>query len=791
LTLTDLARSSSNNNNNNNNRSAMPPRRRPGGAATPARPVVVVSAAALVLLLATLASPASAAPGCDLSLTFFPEGTVNSPPSLTKAGQAALKPPNKDSDQLLTVPVWGETVPVVHVSPVSPLTTLGECVPAACLPGKGRRKLQQGGGSCARTLAPAQFRVSYSFEGAPPAVAGPYRTGADPPPAIRFAEVSQMPPGTWCADIVVALVPETARVTQYSAGFLPAKDQYAKRTVCFLKKAGAAPAGADAVAADDAPVAAAADPAAAVEEDYPEDAETPDLLDPALDDRKGASKLPGNVTADAAEPVDETKLAQASRYYCLRYWSLGGREAGKLQVPAGDEGITACADACNAKGGGCAGFKVFGGTSCSLLGAINGAAGKADAAVSAACVKNQTDWLSVGRSNAGAGFYCLPGYDFAGDPAGAPTATSAEAGPPPPKPPGGLAKPEVATTSILLCAEQCRLFDGCQFFVQQPGICYLKQTILGGAYGTTGPSNVTLNACVQGSDNWIMLGDQLSYVLPPPDISKIEAESNSALTLGGAAAGAVGPGGAAPGANATYYCLREYVVNGTLVRSGQVPGAGTDDSVVACAAECDRLGPSCAAHITTQLGVCGLYSGIKPRTTGTGDPTIQQLCVRSPVDWDALGDPDDDGSRCLNKYDIAGEGVKDVPYLGNTGGAAVAEFCKAQCRQEQPKCEFVVASAGKCFLKNQPLVGQFGRTGFSETASKACVRSPTAWMSLANMVSASPSGKGVMNGTGAAQMAARRAAARAANGAEGLGAGAGAVVSAALAAAAAALMVAA
>jgi hypothetical protein len=770
------------------------------------RPPSAAAALALVFLLAALPPPAAA--DCDLSLTFFPEGTVNTPASLTKAGQASLKPPNNDSDQLLTVPVYGKTVPVIHVAPVSPLTSLGECVPAECLPGgaKGRRRLHQGGGgkgggsSCSRTLAPAQYRVSYSFEGAPPAVAGPYRPGADPPPAISVAELAQMPAGTWCADIVVALVPETARVTQYSAGFLPAKDQFAKRTVCFLKKAGEPPAGAAAAAAAADPLAAAAD--AAVEEDYGTGdaaAETPDLLDPTLDDDTSSS-LPGNVTGADLEPVDEAKLALASRYYCLRYWNLGGRDAGKLQVAPGDEGVTACADACNAKGSGCQGFKVAGagGTSCLMMAAINAASGKADGGVAASCVKNQTDWLAVGRTTAGAGFYCLPGYDFAGDPAGSPTATSAEAGPPPPRPPGGLAKPEVATTSILLCAEQCRLFDGCQFFVQQPGICYLKQTILGGAYGTTGPSNVTLQACVAGTDNWIMLGDQLSYILPPPDISRIEAESNAALGIGlngalgaaaGAAAAAAAAGAAPIGGNATYYCIREYVVNGTLVRSGQVANPGTDDSVVACAVECDRMGPQCAAHITTQLGVCGLYSGIKPRTTGTGDPTIQQLCVRSPVDWDALGDPDDDGSRCLNRYDIAGEGVKDVPYLGNTGGAAVAEFCKAQCRQEQPKCEFVVASAGKCFLKNQPLVGTFGRTGFSETATKACVRSPTAWMSLANMVSASPGrGGGAMNGTGAAQMAARRAAARAAaaNGAE---AGArGGVVGVAAAAAAAVLL---
>lgn len=739
-------------------------------------------AAALLVLLSTPTPASAAEKGCDLSLTFFPEGTTNEPASLTKAGQMALKPPNKDDDQLLTVPVYGKTVPLVHVAPVSPLTTLGGCVPASCLPGKGRRRrLQQ---SCPRTLAPAQYRVSYSFEGSPPAVAGPY-AATDPAPQIAVSEIAQMPPGTWCADIAVALVPETARVTQYSAGFLPAKDQYTKRTICFLKKAGTAPAGGAAAvpaAAAEEEEAVAEEPVA--EEEAIEDAaaatDEPDLLPPPIL-KKGAGATgddPKNLTAPS-EPLDEAKLAQASRYYCLRYWSLGGKDAAKVQVPVGDEGTTACADACNSKGPSCQGFKVAGGTNCILMAAITPGGGKSDAAVSAACVKNQTDWLAVAKTTAGAGYYCLPNYDLAGDQAGAPTATSAEAGPPPPRPPGGLAKPEVATTSILLCAEQCRLFEGgsCQFFVQQSGICYLKSNMIGGAFGTTGPSNTTLNTCIQGSETWTLFGGQLDYLLPPPTADRLEAESTGGLLAGlggGAAAGATAAGAAAAlGGNATYYCIREYVVNGTLVRSGPVSNAGTDDSVVACAAECDKLGTQCAAHITTQTGVCGLYSGIKPRTTGTGDPTIQQLCVRSPVDWDALGDAGEDGSHCLNKYDIAGDGVKDTPYLGNTGGAAVAEFCKAQCRQE-PKCEFVVASAGKCYLKNQLLVGSFGRTGYSETATKACVRSPSAWMTMANMVSAGGKGAtGAFNGTGAAQLAARRAAAKAANGAGGGGGGGG------------------
>jgi hypothetical protein len=749
------------------------------GRAAAAAPSAALAVAVLIALAAAASLPSAAAAAasdkCDLSLTFFPDGTTNTPASLTRAGQAALKPPNKDADQLLTVPIYGNTVPVVHVAPVSPLTTLGGCVPASCFPGKGGRRRRRGLlQSCSRTLAPAQYRVSYSFEGAPPAVAGPY-SPTDPAPSITISEVAQMPPGTWCADVVVALVPETARVTQYSAGFLPAKDQFAKRTICFLKKAGVAPAGADAVEAEaeaEAEADAAAADAAPVEEepampvaaadDTPAE---PKLLPPQPKAGRGTAD-PKNLTAPA-EAVDEAKQAQASRYFCAKFLNLAGKDAGKVAVPAGDEGTTACADACNSKGGGCQGFKVAG-TSCALLGAIAPGAAKADAAVSAACVKKQDDWLAVAKPTAGAGFYCLANYDLAGDQAGAPTATSAEAGPPPPRPPGGLAKPEVATTSILLCAEQCRLFEGgCQFFVQQSGICYLKSNMIGGAYGTTGPSNTTLNTCIQGSEAWTLFGGQLDYLLPPPTADRLEVDSSLLLPGGGAAA----PAG---GGNATYYCIREYVVNGTLVRSGPVANAGTDDSVVACAAECDKLGLGCAAHITTAQGACGLYSGIKPRTTGKGDPTIQQLCMRSALDWDALGsgDPADgggkeDSGRCLSKYDLAGDGLKEVPYLGNTGGTQVEAWCRAQCKQE-PKCEFVVAAAGKCYLKNQMLVGAFGRTGYSEKAIKACVKSPSAWMNLANMVSAGGRGAtGAFNGTGAAQLAARRAAAKKANGARG------------------------
>lgn len=80
---------------------------------------------------------------CQISITFQPAGATNVPAGWTPAGQAALKPPNKDWWKMSKIKLAATPVPVLNVAPYYPLTNKVPSCVAECLPppSKGARRL--------------------------------------------------------------------------------------------------------------------------------------------------------------------------------------------------------------------------------------------------------------------------------------------------------------------------------------------------------------------------------------------------------------------------------------------------------------------------------------------------------------------------------------------------------------------------------------------------------------------------------------------------------------------------
>jgi hypothetical protein len=245
---------------------------------------------------------------------------------------------------------------------------------------------------------------------------------------------------------------------------------------------------------------------------------------------------------------------------------------------------------------------------------VNTTTAGADSLVTAVCMKNVQDWMSLGSSPSNGGenaipacliapffpptrpcthppapatipkptetkqkptptpvsgigrdkYYCLPTFDVQGWPAGQGPSME-EFGVP--------AKAPITdfpmNTEPLICAGQCSTTPGCEYFVQiKPAGCYLKSRPFDSdsKFGSTGPNQNVDVSCFRGDEAWIRAGSVLDAALPQLPVS---------YTGGGLLTGAVaGVTTLAGNASAlTYYCIREYGINGTVYSSSTV-GAG-------------------------------------------------------------------------------------------------------------------------------------------------------------------------------------------------------------------------
>jgi len=225
-------------------------------------------------------------------------------------------------------------------------------------------------------------------------------------------------------------------------------------------------------------------------------------------------------------------------------------------------------------------------------------------------------------------YYCLPTFDVQGWPAGQGPGLE-EFGTP--------AKPAITdfplNTEPLICAGQCSSTPGCEYFVQvKPAGCYLKSRPFDSdsKYGSTGPNGNVDVSCFRGEEAWLRAGSILDAALPQLPVS---------YTGGGVLTGAVaGAANLAGNASAlTYYCIREYGINGTVFSSSTV-GAG-DVGTVSCAAACDVAGANCSAHMTDAMGTCTIYSGYALNASAP-DSLKYALCFKGLKDWEAFGRPD-------------------------------------------------------------------------------------------------------------------------------------------------------
>jgi hypothetical protein len=162
-------------------------------------------------------------------------------------------------------------------------------------------------------------------------------------------------------------------------------------------------------------------------------------------------------------------------------------------------------------------------------------------------------------------YYCLPTFDVQGWPAGQ-GPEAADFGPGPAKP---LVTDFPTNVEPIMCAGQCSMTPGCEYFVQtKPAGCWLKAHPFDAdsKYGRTGPDPKVDVSCFRGEETWARAGGVLDLALPQPP---------QTYSGGGVLTGEVA-GATAVAANAsalTYYCAREYGVNGTvLARSNVGPG---------------------------------------------------------------------------------------------------------------------------------------------------------------------------------------------------------------------------
>ncbi len=218
--------------------------------------------------------------------------------------------------------------------------------------------------------------------------------------------------------------------------------------------------------------------------------------------------------------------------------------------------------------------------------------------VYATCLKNSADWLAVGAAGTPAsaaldGYYCLTGYDVAGDAATGTGATNLVAG----------------TTSA--CANSCTANGGCSFFILSDG-CYLKSNAVNGEYGNTGPDPAVTTACLVKNE-WLSFGGMLDYLM-----------SQTAATITGTNNTVA----------ASYQCIPQWSVPGTKLANKTV-GTGVAGAS-ACAAQCDQQPTDCRAY-TVANRTCTLFSAVNV-TKGGASAAVEFLCLRSLADYNVLGD---------------------------------------------------------------------------------------------------------------------------------------------------------
>ncbi|GBF94937.1 hypothetical protein Rsub_07438 [Raphidocelis subcapitata] len=354
-------------------------------------------------------------------------------------------------------------------------------------------------------LEPASWSLSWSLDGGAPVKAGPFQ--GSKPAEIRLDALAGLPKGQHNLSVTLTLHAGSASVS--GAGALPAANMTATRAVSFL------------------------------------------LVDPS------EAPDPTSTTKSSADPAADSV---ASKYWCALSFNVGGAIVKNKTVERAPEdgplssGAFQCARECNKMGPGCGAFGVVG-ADCYLMSKVNVTAGGADSLVTAMCMKNVQDWNALGAAHGVAAardrYYCLPTFDVQGGPAG----QSDE--------PAAGAKPPVTdfplNTDPLVCAASCSATQGCEYFVQiKPAGCYLKSRPFDsdGRFGTTGPSPSVDVSCFRGEDAWLRAGSILDAALP-----QLRAGFAGGV-LTGSVAGAAGLVGNATAA--TYYCAREYSVNGTV-----------------------------------------------------------------------------------------------------------------------------------------------------------------------------------------------------------------------------------
>jgi len=515
---------------------------------------------------------------------------------------------------------------------------------------------------------------------------------------ITLKEIKDMPVGKNCITIRAAITKGSAVTDEKGVRTFPAKDRVATSEVCFRKVAAGTVSAEEPVAL---PSGTGGNGTTATLPVSPSGVTTPEM------------------DAAAASAAAAAAAAQA-KYYCIQQYNVGSKVAKNITVAAGDSGITECSQECSKMAAECVAFGVSG-TKCYLMKALNVTKAAPDDKMSALCMKDRADWLSFGSSTGvrvaptTPDFYCVEGYDIKGDGAAAGDIESPVA-----------VENTIVTTSAASCANTCKATAGCQYFVQKAAACYLKMNLIGGKYGVTGAAKDVVVTCVNGVDSWLTFGSvlEISGVVPAPQ------EFLPAVIIPGAA-GATAGGSGTPG---NYFCIKEYGVEAKVLKT--VPVTAGDEALIMCAGQCDATA-GCIAHATSTMGACQLLSDVQFNTS-KADAKVYATCMKDAANWNLLGQPDAGGFYCVKKYDVAGEGLgAPLDFITVTSGAAGVEWCKNQCKQN-PNCQFVVTSLGKCYIKQNIMSGAYGRTGASSSVDATCVNGEAAWQLMALQVSAAP-----------------------------------------------------
>ncbi|KAI8472430.1 MAG: hypothetical protein J3K34DRAFT_210867 [Monoraphidium minutum] len=289
-------------------------------------------------------------------------------------------------------------------------------------------------------LEPASWTLTWSLDGGKAATLGPFE-GSVAPAQIKLDRLADARKGEHFVELQITVNAGSASVS--GAGAQPPAPLVVSRKIFF-----------DLVDAADAP--------------------NPNGPPPDAAAVAGGAAGAGGAAADAvADSV-------AVKYYCALNFNVGGAIKRNISVERAPEdgplspGAFPCARACNRMGPDCAAFGVVAGSSCFLMGSVNASAGGADSLVTAVCMKNMQDWVSLGAARgvnvARDKYFCLPTFDVQGWPAGQGPDRD-EWGSPSKLPTTDFP----ANTEPTICAGQCSTTQGCEFFVQTvPSGCYLK-----------------------------------------------------------------------------------------------------------------------------------------------------------------------------------------------------------------------------------------------------------------------------------------------------------------------------